>query len=170
MELLFLVVPLRPWFGNFGKRLVKMPKLYINDTGLLCHLLGCDAAAVAANGNLLGTVFENFVVMELIKQLTWSQMRAKIFHFRTDGGHEVDIVLEADDGRIVGIECKGASSIKSDAFKGLKVLKEMAGDKFHRGIVLYAGSQVVGADKGMQAVPVSALWDISTEPAPALGP
>jgi uncharacterized protein len=169
LELLFLVVPLRPWFGNFGKRLVKVPKLYLNDTGLMCHLLGCDVTAVAASGTLLGAVFENFVVMEVIKQLTWSEIRAKPFHFRTESGHEVDIVLEAADGRIVGIECKGSSSIKNDAFKGLKVLKELAGDKFHRGIVLYTGSQVIGADEDLLAIPVSALWEIFSEPAPTLG-
>ncbi len=162
LELLFLVVPLRPWSGNIGKRLVKMPKVYINDTGLLCHLIGCNQRAIAANGTMLGTVFENFAVMELIKQLTWSQARVKMFHFRTVTGQEVDIVLEADDGRIVGIECKGANSIKTDAFKGLKVLKEMAGHKFHRGVVLYTGSQVIGVEKDMQVVPISALWEIST--------
>ncbi len=160
LELLFLVVPLRPWFSNLGKRLIKVPKLYINDSGLLCHLLKSDIKALSVNGTLLGAVFENFVVMELIKQLTWSKTRANIFHFRTTNGYEVDIVLESDDGKIIGIECKGSATVKADSFKGLKVLKEMTGKKFHRGIVLYAGSHVIGVAEDMQAVPVSALWDL----------
>jgi len=168
LELLFLVVPVRPWFGNFGKRLIKMPKTYLNDTGLLCHLLGCDVEAIYANGTLLGAVFENFVVMELIKQLTWCQTRAKMFHFRTVNGQEVDVVLEAADGKIVGIECKAATTIKADTFKGLKALKESAGKKFHRGIVLYTGSNVLGFVEGMQAVPVSALWEIASGESPVL--
>jgi predicted AAA+ superfamily ATPase len=168
LELLFLVVPVRPWFGNYGKRLIKVPKIYLNDTGLLCHLLGCDVQAISANSKLLGAVFENFIVMELIKQLTWSQKRAKLFHFRTANGQEVDFVLEAADGRIVGIECKAATTIKADTFKGLKALKELVGNKFHRGIVLYTGSNVLGFAEDMQAVPVSALWEITSGESPQL--
>lgn len=74
--------------------------------------------------------YENFVVMELMKQLAWSRVRAKIFHFRPINGREVDIVLEAADGRIVGIECKAATTMKPDTFKGLEALKELAGSKF----------------------------------------
>lgn len=168
LKLLFLVVPVRPWFGNYGKRLIKLPKLYLNDTGLLCHILGYDIEAISANGKLLGAVFENFVVMELIKQLTWSRVRAKIFHFRTVNGQEVDIVLEAADGRIVGIECKAATTIKSDTFRGLKALKELVGGKFHRGIVLYTGANILAPAPDMQAVPVSALWELSSGKSPQL--
>ena len=168
LELLFLVVPARPWFGNFGKRLIKVPKMYLNDTGLLCHLLGTDVAAISTNGKLLGAIFENFVFMELLKQLTWSQTRAKLFHFRTVNGQEVDFVLEAADGRIVGIECKASSTVKADTFKGLKALKELVGNKFHRGIVLYTGSIVLGFAEDMQAMPVSALWEIISGEAPQL--
>jgi len=168
LELLFLIVPVRPWFGNIGKRLIKVPKLYLNDTGLLCHLLGNDVEAISANGTLLGAVGENFIAMELIKQLAWSKIRAKIFHFRTANGQEVDFVLEAADGRIVGIECKASSTVKSETFKGLKALKELVGKKFHRGIVLYTGSSVLGALEDMQAVPVSALWEITSGESPQL--
>ena len=73
LELLFLAVPVQPWFGNFGKRLVKSPKVYLNDTGLLCHLLGRDARAMARDGTFLGMVYENFVLMELMKQISWSR-------------------------------------------------------------------------------------------------
>lgn len=168
LELLFLVVPVRPWFGNVGKRLIKVPKLYLNDTGLLCHLLGWDADAVSASGALLGAVFENFVLMELSKQLAWSNVRAKIFHFRTATGQEVDFVLESANGKIVGIECKAATTIKSDTFKGLRTLKELAGKKFHRGIVFYTGSSVLSFAEDMYAVPVSALWALTAGESPRL--
>ncbi|HEY9786064.1 MAG TPA: ATP-binding protein [Candidatus Obscuribacterales bacterium] len=161
LELLFLVVPVQPWFGNLGKRLVKSPKLYLNDTSLLCHLLGRDAKALARNGSLLGAVFENFVLMELMKQITWSETAPRLYHFRTEYGEEVDFVLEARDGRLVGIECK-AGSLAQSAPKGLQVLKELAGRKFHRGIVLYTGSHIIGLDESIQAVPVSALWETSS--------
>jgi predicted AAA+ superfamily ATPase len=159
LELLFLVVPVRPWFSNVGKRLIKVPKIYLNDTGLVCHLLNADKKAIAANGSLLGAVIENFVVMELIKQLSWSDTRAKLFHFRTLNGQEVDFVLEAADGRIVGIECKAGSAVRQESLKGLLALKELAGKKFHRGIVLYSGTHVIGVAEDMQAVPIPALWE-----------
>lgn len=167
LQLLFLVVPLPPWFGNIGKRLVKSAKIYLNDTGLLCHLLGCDAKAIARNGSLLGTIYENFVLMELIKQISWSETHPRLYHFRTENGDEVDIVLETGDGRIVGIECK-ANSLARGAAKGLKTLKELTGQKFHRGIVLYPGSHIIGIDTDIEAVPVSALWETSSGKAPVL--
>ena len=82
-ELLFILVPVRPWFGNKGKRLVKSPKMHLNDSGLLCHLLDCDPKALAHDSSLLGMVFENFVLMELMKQISWSELRPQLYHFRT---------------------------------------------------------------------------------------
>lgn len=168
LELLFILVPVSPWFGNIGKRLVKAPKMYLNDAGLLCHLLQCDSKGLAADGSLLGKVFENFVIMELMKQISWSETQPYLYHFRTEAGHEVDIVLETGDGRIIGIECKSAVRLDSDSFRGLKILKEVTGKKFHRGIVLYAGSEILPFEKDFQAVPVSALWETFSGAAPAL--
>lgn len=98
-------------------------------------------------------------IMEPMKQLSWSDTRAKLYHFRFEGGDEVDVVLQSGDGRIVGIECKAAIRLASSAFKGLKALKELAGEKFHRGIVLYAGSEILTFEGGFEAVPASALWE-----------
>jgi uncharacterized protein len=167
-ELLFVLVPVQPWFGNKGKRLVKSPKMHLNDSGLLCHLLDCDPKALANDPSLLGMVFENFVVMEVIKQISWSELRPQLYHFRTENGNEVDIVLESGDGRIVGIECKSGIRLGSDAFKGLKALKELTGKKFHRGVVIYMGADVLTFEKDFQAVPVSALWETSSGAAPPL--
>ena len=111
--------------------------------------------------------YENFVLMELIKQISWSETKPRLYHFRTENGEEVDIVLEARDGRIVGIECK-ANSLARGASRGLQTLKELTGKKFHRGIVLYVGSHIIGIDKDIEAVPISALWETSSGAAPAL--
>jgi predicted AAA+ superfamily ATPase len=166
---LFLIVALQPWFSNVGKRLVKSPKLYLNDTGLLCHLIGCDGRALIQDGTLLGQVFENFVVMEIIKQMSWSEAQPRIFHFRTEAGQEVDIVLERADGKIVGIECKSSSSIDAHTFKGLRALKEITGNKFHRGIVLYTGNNNLTVGDGLEALPISELWETTAGAAPRLG-
>lgn len=160
-EAIFLVVPLNAWSSNIGKRLVKAPKLYLNDTGLLCHMLRRDSAALEADRTLLGMVFENFVLMELVKQISWSETRPQIYHFRTaDTKHEVDFVLESADGRVVGVECKSSSTIDQSCFSGLRALASQAGNKFHKGIVLYTGTNVLMFDENLMALPVSALWDI----------
>lgn len=160
LEAVFLIVPLPAWFNNLGKRLVKSPKVFLNDTGLLCYLLGQNTDGLANNRTILGSVYENFVFMELKKQAEWSEIRPRLFHFRTlETGYEVDFVLEAQDGRIVGIECKASSTVSDDSFKGLRVLKEQAGKKFHRGVVLYTGSHVLQFAEDMTAMPVSSLWN-----------
>jgi predicted AAA+ superfamily ATPase len=98
LEAVFLVVPLPAWASNIGKRLVKAPKLYLNDTGLLCHLLGLNEEALRADCNKLGPILENFVIMELIKQAGWSTRAPRLYHFRTQTGQEVDLVLETAGG------------------------------------------------------------------------
>lgn len=154
----FLVVSITPWFTNLGKRLVKAPKLYLSDTGLLCHLLGIDHNSFAENRNLLGPVLENFVVMELLKQSGWSEQRAQLSHYRTHTGQEVDIVLESGQ-QVVGIEIKSASRLTSDHFKGLRHLREELGQRFHRGVILYSGREVVQLEDKIWAAPVSILWE-----------
>lgn len=161
LEMLFLVVDLPPWFGNFGKRLVKSPKLYLNDSALIAYLLGIDGRRLIQDRTMFGHLLENFVVMELMKQCGWSEAQPRLFHFRTFTGEEVDIVLEAADGTICGIEVKASSAVSSEAFKGLRLLKEKLGKKFHHGLVLYTGSTTVSFEKDLTALPVSALWQIS---------
>ena len=168
LEAVFLVVMLPPWSSNIGKRLVKSHKVFLNDTGISCHLLHTSSEDLDRNRTLLGSIFENLIVMELLKQIAWSEIRPKMFHFRTIKGHEVDIVLQRRNGKLVGIECKASSTISMDHFKGLAALKELVGEKFHRGIVLYTGSETVSFANDFEAVPVSALWEISSKAAPAL--
>jgi len=169
LQAVFLVVLLPSWSSNLGKRLVKTPKLYLNDTGLLCHLMGRDASALQANRTMLGLVLENFIVMELMKQAAWSQVRPRLHHYRTlDTRYEVDLVMEAANGQIVGVESKASSTVTADNCKGLRALKTDARENFRCGIVLYNGSNVLQFDKDMMAMPVSALWSISSGNSPRL--
>jgi len=161
LEATFLVRTLPPWFTRTGQRLVKSPKIYLTDTGLMTQLLGVDQTRLARDPVLSGPLVENFVVMELIKQATWSSTGVEMFHFRTAVGREVDIVLESPSGDLVGIEVKAGASVKGDDLKGLDALKEVARSRFHRGIVLYAGQEVVPFAENIHAVPLSALWQWS---------
>ena len=158
LETMFLVQSLPAWSGNLGKRLVKAPKIVLNDTGLAAHLLGTNTAALKASRDIAGPLLENFVVMELRKQATWSQLQPQLFHFRTQTGQEVDIVLEDREGRLVGIEVKASKTVSSRDFKGLRVLAEAVGTRFQRGIVLYTGTESLPFGPNLYALPIQTLW------------
>lgn len=161
LETTFLVRTLPAWSGNLGKRLVTAPKLVLSDTGLMCQLQGLDQARLAADTNLLGPLLENFVVMELLKQVAWSRTQARLFHFRTQAGQEVDIVLEDPTGRLVGIEVKAGGTVTAQDFKGLRALAELTGRRFRRGLVLYTGNESVPFGPRLHALPVSSLWTLN---------
>lgn len=160
LEHTFLVRLIPAWSSNRSKRLIRTPKVALVDTALLAHLAGISSARLRREPSLAGPLLENFVALELWKQMGWSSIRAQLFHFRTHGGREVDLVLEADDGRVVGIEVKASATVDRRDFLGLETLREAAGSRFHRGVVLYTGTEVLPFGPGMSALPVSALWDM----------
>jgi len=158
LEATFLVELLPAWWSNLGKRLIKAPKLYLNDTGLAGYLLGLNEDRLRREPTLRGALLENFVAMELRKQATWSRLHPKLFHFRTPAGAEVDLVLENAGGDIVGIEVKASSTVSGHDFAGLRALADLAGPKFRRGILLYTGAASVPFGPQLSALPLSALW------------
>jgi predicted AAA+ superfamily ATPase len=158
LEGTFLVQLLRPWARNLGKRVIQTPKVYLNDTGLLAYLLGATVDRLKAEGNLAGGVLENFVLMELRKQSTWSTTQPEIFYWRTASGQEVDVVLEDRAGRVVGVEVKAAATLSSNDVRGLQALATAAGKHWVRGVVLYAGTEVIPFSANLHGVPISRLW------------
>lgn len=158
LQATFLIYTVSPWSNNLGKRLVKMPKLFFNDTGLLGYLLGIDQAGLETNPYFVGALLENFVVTELMKQLTWNETRAELFYYRTQAGREIDVILENRAGQIVGIEIKASATITAKDFQHLKSLAADLKERFLRGIVLYTGDQMLPFGKNLYAIPVSALW------------
>ena len=153
-----LYQPLSAWAGNVRKRLIKAPKVYLNDTGLLAYLVGIDQENLEAPGAHLGTVLEAFVYQELRKQITWSRTQPLLYYYRTAGNREVDFVLQRRNGQLVGIEVKAAVKLNSDDVKGIADLAATAGKHFRAGIVLYQGSTVVPFGDRLWAVPVTALF------------
>ena len=158
-ETIFLIDHLPAWYSNLGKKLVKTSKLVMNDSGLLTTLLAVDAARLE-NTPLCGAVIENFVIMELKKQISWSDTAAAMLHYRTQSGQEVDVVLEDTAGRIVGIEIKSAKSVGGQDFRGLQSLAEASGNSFLRGIVLYGGSEIIPFGRNLFAMPIDSLWNL----------
>ena len=158
LEGTFLVQLLRPWARNLGKRIIQTPKVYLNDTGLLAYLLGATVDRLKAEGNLVGGVLENFVLMELRKQSTWSTTQPVLFFWRTASGQEVDVVLEDRAGRVVGVEVKAAATLSANDVRGLQALSIAAGKHWLRGVVLYAGVEIIPFSSNLHGVPISRLW------------
>jgi hypothetical protein len=158
LETTYLLQPLPAWSMNLGKRLVKSPKIYLIDSGMVTHLTGQTVEQLEQDPTFLGHLLETFVVNELRKQATWSDMQVSLFYFRTTTGKEVDLVLEDNQGRVVGIEVKASGSVQKKDFAGMDALTEACGTKFLRGIVLYGGDKVIPFGERYYAMPVSAIW------------
>lgn len=158
LETTFLIETVPAWSGSIKSRLIKSPKLFIGDTGLLSYLLDLNLEKLASDPTLSGALTENFVVNELKKQMGWSEIEVKMFHFRTSNEREVDIILEKNSGEIIGMEVKASSKINQHDFKGLRLLSDSLPTKFHRGIILYTGNQFLGFGKNLFAVPIQAMW------------
>jgi uncharacterized protein len=161
LEEIFLVKRIPGWSRNLGTRATAAPKLIFVDSGIAAHELGADAHALLRPGAPFGPLLESFVLSELSRQLTWSEQRAGLFHYRDQSKFEVDAVLENRRGQVVGIEVKAASTVRPDDFRGLRRLSERLGDEFVAGVVLYTGTSTLPFGDKFRAVPVSALWQVS---------
>jgi hypothetical protein len=158
LEATFLIQTLPAWSSNLGKRLVKSPKTLLVDSGLLCSLLGINEARLEEDPTLLGPLLESFVLMEIRKQVGWSQTAPSLFHYRTQTGQEIDLLLEDAAGRIVGIEVKASASVQERDVRALHDLAGALGKRFVRGVVLYLGENVVPFSEKVSAVPLPVLW------------
>ncbi|HEY5707987.1 MAG TPA: ATP-binding protein [Solirubrobacterales bacterium] len=145
------------WHNRLGPRLVKAPKLLVSDSGLLCRLLRFDRKRVLEDSAARGLALESYVGMELVKAVDVAGGGSDVMHYRTTKGTEVDFVVEAADGRVVGIEVKGASSVDARDFRRFERLEQTLGERFVRGIVLYSGSRPVPFGDRLEAWPVGLL-------------
>lgn len=158
LERIFLVEELPPWHTNRLKRLVKTPKVHVSDTGVACALLGLDAPSLHKDRTTLGQMLETFVFAELRRQSSWQQDPVRFHHFRDKDGYEVDLVLERG-GDIAGVEVKAAASVSSMDFRGMRKLRDAAGERFTAGVVLYDGETSASFGDRFFVVPVRMLWE-----------
>ena len=159
LETILLIHRLPAWFSNIGKRLIKTPKVFFNDSGLLGYLLGIDES-FANDGKLFGQLFENYVFQELIKQISWSNQLFELFYFRTASGKETDFVLETQKRELIGIEVKFKETIQSKDFDGLRELKKLTKNRFKAGYVLFLGNNAVPFGDNLFTLPISAFLGI----------
>jgi predicted AAA+ superfamily ATPase len=159
LELLFLVLPVPAWSKNLTQQVIKKPKLWIPDSGLACRLAGYNEDRFMADETkVAGSLFENFVASEIVKQASRLDQSVSLHHFRTPGGREVDVVGEADDGSVVGVEVKLGATPRMSDFSGLAHLRDKLGARFKAGVVINTGAETLPFGERLWAVPVAALW------------
>ncbi len=118
LEASFIIFTLKPYYENFGKRLVKMPKLYFYDTGLACSLLGLQHHQEIHSHYLKGGLFENFIIAERVKQKYHQQQPIEYYFWRDKTGHEIDL-LGAKGTTLYAIEIKAGKTVAPDYFSDL---------------------------------------------------
>lgn len=144
LEALYIIKLVPAYSNNQLKRVVKSPKVHFIDTGLASYLLNIDVeGSMVRQSEFFGNLVESFVYSELIKHQSYANIDVNIYHYRDQSQKEVDFVLEASNGDIVGLEVKSGSNIKSEYFKGLLALARTIHNKKFKGIVLYGGDKVL---------------------------
>jgi predicted AAA+ superfamily ATPase len=140
LEASYLLFRLRPHHQNFNKRVIKSPKIYFYDTGLLCWMLGIQGPDQLVTHPLRGAIFETFVVSELVKTRLNRGQRADLYFFRDSGGHEVDVIAEVGD-RLQPIEIKSGQTLNRDFFTGLERWMTLAGNRAVAPALVYGGKE-----------------------------
>jgi predicted AAA+ superfamily ATPase len=137
LEMTGQIILVPPYFENFGKRLVKSPKVYWGDTGLACHLLGIQTQAELDRSPFLGSIFEGFVAAEILKSQVNRGQRKELYYFRDQQGLEIDFVVPRPNARFWLVEAKASKTVHASMAAPMLALTRAAGDRVARRLVVY---------------------------------
>lgn len=149
---IYQVTLLKPYFVNIGKQFVKSPKVFFNDTGVLCSLLKINSKEQLLNSTYSGQIFETYIFCELQKHLSYLQKQAQMFHYRTNDKKEIDFIIEVNN-ELLAIEVKQNSSVKKEDFKHIIDLQNRYDERKCLGVVFYNGDMVVEFSDDLVAIP-----------------
>lgn len=144
LEASFLVFRLYPYYENFGKRLVKSPKIYFTDVGLACYLLGIETHQQVTRDPLMGGLFENMVVMEAVKTRLNKGLDPNMYYFRDNNRNEVDLIYKKHR-MLIPIEIKAGMTFNENLLKGIKYFQKIS-DHAQNGYLAYSGDLVFEND------------------------
>lgn len=151
----YIVYLLKPYHGNYNKRIIKTPKLYFYDTGVACSLLGISNAKQITNHAAKGVLFENMIVSELLKERFNGGLTDNLYYWRDKTGNEVDIVLD-NAGKLTGIELKAGETISQDFFKGIEYFAALNATPIQK-ILVYGGKEEQKRSNGIIIKPWNKL-------------
>lgn len=161
LEASFMIFLLRPHFKNFNKRLIKSPKIYFYDTGLLSHLLGIESPKQLATHYLRGGIFESFILSEIIKNRINQKKNPNLYFWRDQHGHEIDCLIE-DGSLLTPIEIKSAKTINAGFFAGLNYWNQLAQNTSANTFLIYGGNENQARSQG-KIISWKNLKDISAK-------
>jgi len=158
LEVTGQIILVPPYFENFGKRLVKSPKVYWGDSGMACHLLGIQTQAELDRSPFLGAIFEGFVAAEILKRQINGGQSKKLYCFRDQQGLEVDFLVPQSNAKFWLVEAKATRTIQSTMANPLASLKKSAGDRVSRSVIVHRKSRnqpaMTTVAPGVEAMPV----------------
>ncbi len=155
-----MIVP--PFYENFGKRLLKSPKVYFTDTGLLCHLLGVDSERALGRSVFFGPIFESFAASEIVKAQLNAGRRKELYYFRDQQGFEIDFLVPLGSGRLLFLEAKATRTPDPRMADNLDRLSRNTGQYKVEKALVYMGTRRNEAGSsalrpGVSAVPVDRI-------------
>lgn len=157
---MYLLEELPAWDLSLSSRVVRRSKVALVDTGLSVSLADftIEKARHVGARELLGSLLEQFVAGELLKQQEWSESRYSVFHFR-ERAREIDILIELADGRLILLEIKTTVHNPTAQAKHIYAMKERLGDRVVAGAILHAGELAYNLESWLHVLPISSLWN-----------
>ncbi|MDO8695246.1 MAG: ATP-binding protein [Sheuella sp.] len=149
LEASYVIFRLPPYYENFGKRVIKTPKIYFTDTGLLCYMLGIERVEQVGRDPLIGNLFANLVVLEALKARFNKGLASNLYFFRDNQGHEIDL-LHKQGSELTGIEIKSSSTWNPSFKKTLQYFDKNI-TQLAKLAVIYSGNAVEFSD-GVKAI------------------
>ncbi|MCH7524477.1 MAG: ATP-binding protein [Bacteroidetes bacterium] len=140
LEASFIVYRLQPWHTNFNKRTIKSPKIYFYDTGLACYLLGLKKESELKLHFAKGSLFENYVITEHLKNRLNIGLQLSSYFWRDSSGNEIDLLVE-EAKTLKIVEIKSGKTIKTDFFKGLNKFEKLANNFIVKKLLVYGGNE-----------------------------
>lgn len=159
LEVTYQVFRLTPYHANIGKRLVKTPKIFMNDTGMACYLRGVDDWPGLEHQGQAGSMVETWAASEILKLMAMTDYRFHLFFWRTHGGHEVDFLLEFG-GKLVAIEVKWSSRVHESSLVSLNRCHDDLKGRLLRSVILYSGTEVVPLSPKVVAIPFALFFGV----------
>jgi uncharacterized protein len=150
LETSYIAFILQPWYNNLNKRIVKSPKLYFYDTGLLCFLLGIKTDAALQKSASYGSIFENWIISEIRKNSFNAAQNDRMYFFRDSVGNEFDLILERE-GAPMAIEIKSSKKVDESMLAGLKYWKKLQPNS--NSLLVYGGEQNAIINEKMSIIP-----------------
>lgn len=161
LESSYIIYRLQPHFKNFNKRIVKMPKNYFYDTGLLCYLLEIKSEEQLKLHPLWGNIFENFVINEIVKKKINFNSRCNLFFWRDSLGHEIDLIVE-NGLSLYPVEIKSGQTISSEYFKNLNFWKSLTGSE--PATIIYNGIEPQKRSTGQEVISWKTIYSTNQIP------